>query len=178
MESSPAVLLRRIRLTETSLIVTWLTRDHGRIKTVAKGALRPKSAFRGVLDLFHVCEIQVVASRSSDLHSLREATLLQAHEAIGQDHRKTRMASYFAELIELVTELEHPAPEIFDLLRRALGYLEKSPPTRRALSHFEAETVRLLGLAPVPTPAQAIGQLTGRLPRDRQPLWDSLPIER
>jgi len=174
LENSPAVLLRRIRLTETSLIVTWFSRDYGRIKTVAKGALRPKSPFAGRLDLFYVCEIGVAASRRSELHTLREASLLESHEMIGRDFRKTQLASYFVELIDLVTELDHPAPEIYDLLLRALGYLKDSPASRRALEHFESETARLLGLAPVPSAAMAIGHITGRLPRDRQTLLGSL----
>ena len=45
------LILRTRRLTETSLIVHWLTAEEGRVATVAKGALRPKSPFRGKLDL-------------------------------------------------------------------------------------------------------------------------------
>ena len=49
-------LIRRSPLTETSLIVHWCTHDHGIVKTVAKGARRPKSLFAGKLDLFYLCE--------------------------------------------------------------------------------------------------------------------------
>ena len=47
----------------------------GRIGTVAKGARRPKSAFQGKLDLFHVAEFSFQRSRRSDLHTLREVAL-------------------------------------------------------------------------------------------------------
>lgn len=156
------------------MIVTWFARDHGRIKTVARGARRPKSAFAGRLDLFYLCDIQFSVSQRSELHALREVSLLDSHEAIGQDFRKTRLASYFVELIELVTELDHPAPEIYDLLLRALDYLENQPASKRALEHFEAETARLLGLAAISSPAMVIGQITGRLPADRKALLESL----
>ena len=64
------------------------------------------------------------------------------------------------ELIELVTEPEHPVPELFDLLLRALGYLDTGRPTLRALLHFETELVRLLGIhgqpgSPPPLPSAA-----------------------
>ncbi|MEO6789128.1 MAG: recombination protein O N-terminal domain-containing protein, partial [Chthoniobacteraceae bacterium] len=53
MQTTAAILLRKTRFSETSLIVTWFTRDCGRLKTIVKGALRPKSRFAGVLDLFY-----------------------------------------------------------------------------------------------------------------------------
>jgi len=46
-ERAQGLVLRVYPLTETSLIVRWLTRELGRISTVAKGARRPKSPFRG-----------------------------------------------------------------------------------------------------------------------------------
>src|SRR5687767_15220007 len=82
VETTAAILLRKTKLTETSLIVTWLTAEHGKVKTVAKGALQPKSRFAGRLDLFFECEIQYVRSRKSDLHILREVALHAAHETV------------------------------------------------------------------------------------------------
>ena len=52
MDTSIAILMRKIRFSDTTLIVEWLTEDFGRLKTIAKGALRPKSTFAGKLDLF------------------------------------------------------------------------------------------------------------------------------
>ena len=63
METTRALLLRKTKLTETSLIVTWFTASFGLIKTVAKGARNPKSKFAGGLDLFFDCEIQFSRSR-------------------------------------------------------------------------------------------------------------------
>ena len=58
LETTAAILLRRIKLTESSLIVTWFTEAHGKLKTVAKGARRPRSPFAGRLDLFFAAEIR------------------------------------------------------------------------------------------------------------------------
>src|SRR5260221_12500901 len=82
VETTPAILLRKTKLTDTSLIVTWFTAAHGKIKTVAKGARRPKSRFAGLLDLFYDCEIQFARSRRSELHQLCEVTLPNAHEPL------------------------------------------------------------------------------------------------
>jgi len=176
MTSTPAILLRRIRLSDTSWIISWLTRDHGRLKTAAKGARRPRSPFAGNLDLFFLEDISYTLSRKSDLHALREVLLLQPFDGLRADFLRTQLAAYFVELIELVTEPEHPVPELFDLLLRAIGYLDTAHPNLRALLHFETELVRLLGIhgqARV-TPIIAIGRVYNAIPSTRPALLKRL----
>lgn len=168
MENTLAILLRRTRLTETSLIVTWLTESHGKLKTVAKGARQPKSRFAGRLDLFYVCEIQFARSSRSELHTLREVMLRNAHEGLRSDPERVALAAYFVELVELVTEADHPVPEVFDLLARALAHVNGSSASLRALEHFERELVRLLGIEhPTIAPSLALGRVYHRLPAGR-----------
>ena len=171
METTSAILLRKTRLSDTSLIISWCTEKHGKIKTVARGARRPKSAFSGKLDLFFRAEIQFARSRRSDLHILREAVLLEPQEGIRKDYRRVQLASYFVELIDLSTEPDHAVPELYDLLLRALNYLNTSSPTRRALLHFESELAQLTGVLDASTtPATALGRAHGRLPAARADL--------
>jgi DNA repair protein RecO (recombination protein O) len=177
VESTRAILLRKTKLSETSLILTWFSDSAGKIKTVAKGARQPKSRFAGVLDLFFHCEIQFVRSRKSELHMLREAALLHPHSGLRLDFDRVALASYFTELLELTTEPEHPAPELHDLLRRGLGHLHEQPASRRALVHFEAELARLLGIAQSGvTAAVALGRAYHRLPECRPALLKRLSI--
>ena len=180
METTAAILLRKTKLTETSLIITWFTADHGKIKTVAKGARQAKSKFAGVLDLFFDCEIQFARSRRSELHILREVALRNPHAGVRLDYARVALASYFVELIELVTETDHPAPELYELLQRAFGYLNAQEPNLRALLHFESELVRLLGIqgqAGV-TPAVAMGRVYHHLPTSRPALLKQLKAAR
>jgi DNA repair protein RecO (recombination protein O) len=171
MDSTHAILLRKTKLTETSLIVTWLTATHGKLKTVAKGARQPKSRFAGRLDLFHECEIAYVRSRKSDLHTLREAELREAHTGLRLEFDRVALAAYAVELLELVTEAEHAVPELFDLLRRLLRHLGEKAASRRALEHFENELARLLGIThPQVSAAVAIGRAYHRLPSSRREL--------
>jgi len=146
VESGHGIIIRLTKLTDTSLIVHWMTEESGLIKTVAKGARRPKSAFAGRLDLFVEAEFQWSRSAKSELHGLREVVVADYREALRKRYRDSSMAAYFGQLLELVLELDHPEPEIFDLLKRGLGYLGESGADRRALAFFEEEVVRLLGL--------------------------------
>lgn len=176
METTPAIMLRKTKLSDTSLILTWLTAAHGKMKTVAKGALQPKSRFAGRLDLFFECDISIARSRKSELHTLREADLIQPHEGLRRDYPRVALAAYFVELIELVTEPEHAVPELYDLLQRALRYLNDHAASLRALEHFERELVRLLGIEhPQVSSALAIGRAYNRLPNARRDLLKALP---
>jgi DNA repair protein RecO (recombination protein O) len=141
-----AILLRRIRFSETSLILTWFGRETGKIKVIAKGALRPGSAFAGKIDLFFRCDLTISRSQKSEIHTLRELVVVEAFLNIRTNYLTTLTASYFTELVEEATEPEHAEPEIYDLLRRGLTYLEGEHPTLRAIVFFEAELARLLGI--------------------------------
>ncbi len=169
------MLLRKTKLTETSLIITWFSAAHGKIKTVAKGARQAKSCFAGQLDLFFDCEIDLARSKKSDLHILREVVVKNPHAALRQDYPRVATASYFVELIELTTETDHPAPELYDLLRRAFDFLSLNPASKRALLHFESELARLLGVThPEVTAAVALGRTYHRLPDARPGLLKTL----
>ena len=171
MESTNAILLRKRKLSDTSLIVSWCTESLGCIQTAAKGARRAKSPFAGKLDLFFEAEIQIARSRKSSLHSLTEVVLKNAFSGIRQNLKRTQAASYFVELIELCTEADHHEPELFSLLRRAFTYLNSNNPDLKALLHFETELARIAGVHDVKTvksnPALALANLFGRLPSSR-----------
>ena len=79
-----AILLRKRKFSDTSLIVSWCTESFGCIQTIAKGARRPKSPFAGKLDLFFEAEISIVRSRKSDLHTLTEVMLENPFAGIRQ----------------------------------------------------------------------------------------------
>ncbi|PYJ06256.1 MAG: DNA repair protein RecO, partial [Verrucomicrobia bacterium] len=147
-ERDCGLILRLFPLTESSLIVHWLTPTLGRIATVAKGARRPKSPFRGKLDLFYLADMSLIRSRRSDLHTLREVSLRETHSALRHDLAYLRQASYCAALVELTTETETPLPAIFDLMRCFLEALPKGPAQPQTLFAFELKLLAELGLKP------------------------------
>src|SRR5207248_1843413 len=146
VESTEAILLRKRKFSDTSLIVSWCTESLGCVQTIAKGARRQKSAFAGKLDLFFEAEISIVRSRKSDLHTLTEVVLKNPFVGIRSNYLRTQSAAYFVELIEICTERDHREPELFGLLRRAFGYLNANDPTARAIGHFEGELARITGV--------------------------------
>jgi DNA repair protein RecO (recombination protein O) len=148
IETATGVVLRTRPLTETSLIVCWLTSDLGRLSTVAKGAHRPKSPFRGKLDLFYVAQFSFSRSRRSELHTLREVNLLATHAPLRQELGYLRQAAYCAALIEQTTETETPLPGPFALMRNLLDHLPARPPEPQTIFAFELKLLEDLGLRP------------------------------
>ena len=147
-ERTCGIILRTRPLTETSLIVHWLTPDLGRLATVAKGARRLKSPFLGKLDLFHLAEFSFRRSRRSDLHALHEADVREFHPALRRDLGYLQQASYFTKLIEQTTEIGTPIPEIYDLLAGALKILPERAPRCLTVYAFEMKLLLELGVQP------------------------------
>ena len=148
IESASGIILRTRPLTETSLIVHWLTPDLGRLATVAKGARRPKSPFAGKLDLFYTADFSFTHSRRSELHTLREVSLRETRGAIRTDLAKLQQAAYVANFIEQATETETPLPEIFELARGVLDFLCMQTTLSQTILAFELKMLRELGLEP------------------------------
>src|SRR4051812_40652639 len=146
-ESTQGIVLRTYPLTETSLIVHWLTRDLGRIATVAKGARRPKSSFSGKLDLFHLCDLALTRSRRSELHTLKEVTLIDANTALRFDFDRLHKAVYAAALVEQATETDSPVPELFALLISFIQALAQNASSAIVFG-FELKLLWLLGMDP------------------------------
>ncbi len=150
-ERGHGVVMRVRPLTETSLVVHWMTLDHGRLATVAKGARRPKSSFAGRLDLFMEGEFSFQRSRRSDLHALREVVGTgPARRRLRIDHHALEVASYAVATIEQAVEADTPAPEVAGLFFGLLGYVDAVPATARAVLAFELKFLACQGLEPDP----------------------------
>lgn len=175
MQSTQATIIRLTRLTDTSLIVHWFTEEHGLVKTVAKGARRPKSPFAGQLDLFFGGEIVFQRAKRGELHALREVSIRHWREGLRRNYSTTLFAAYCCQLLERAVEPEHPEPGLYDLLFRALGHAERCEPDRRALRHYERELARLLGVSHEQRQAHhSLRDALGTLPTSRSELLERL----
>lgn len=123
---TPAVLLSAMRWRESSKIIHVFTREAGCVKMVARGALRPKSDFRGVLETLNLMEIIYVPKDRQSLQNLNNASLLKGFIRIREDLRKTAIAFSALELIQKLLAVHEPLPEFFDYCQEWLLALENS----------------------------------------------------
>jgi DNA repair protein RecO (recombination protein O) len=148
VETATGVVLRTRPLTETSLIVHWLTPNLGRLATVAKGARRPKSPFLGKLDILYLADFSFSRSRRSELHVLREITLRDTHAFLRQDLGYLQQAAYCIRLIEQTTETETPLLGLHELLIGLVQALPDQACQPRTVLAFELKLLNELGLHP------------------------------
>lgn len=173
MEKTEAILIGRTRYSEASLIVHWCSPELGLFKTMAKGALRPKSAMNGVLDLFVSAELSFLRNKSSDLHNLTEARWTNPRLGIRASYGRVLTATYLVKLITLIAESGSPIPDIHELLTKALDYLAAKDPVPALITRFEFRLAEMLGIIPEgespQTAAAAIADsFHRRLPVQRQ----------
>ena len=153
---SEAICLSAAPWSLTSHVVTWLT-PRGRVATVAKGAVRPKSFLLGQYDLNYTCEIVYYARARGDVHALRSCSPLVRRDALRDDYRALALAGYFRLLAGFFAPQGPECEEWFAALCGALDALcertgacaAESPGGLLAhLLRFELKALHLLGLFP------------------------------
>lgn len=147
-EQSTAIVLRTIEFSETSLIVTLLTRDLGRISAIAKGARRPKGPFEGSLDLLAVCRVVVLRKASDNLDILTEAKLHRRFRGGERTLDRLYAGYYVAEMLRLLTENHDPHQDVYDLTIRTLDQIDGIGNVALALLYFDLQILRMLGHSP------------------------------
>ncbi len=118
------IVVRKQPLTESSLVVTWFTREAGKLKTVAKGARRVKGPLVGKIDLFYHDEFLYLPSRRGDLHLLTDCFLVNPYRRLRESVVALTAAAYACELVETITEVEDAQPAMFELLTGMMAALE------------------------------------------------------
>lgn len=142
----------------TSHVVVWLT-PNGRLTTLVKGAVRPKSAFLGQYDLNYTCDILYYARARGDVHILRECAPDERRDALRRNFRALALADYFRRLASDLTPAGTDAADWYALLTRALDALdadaacEMTPDSRTQtalgrLLDYELAVLALAGLSP------------------------------
>jgi len=132
----------------TSHVVTWLTRT-GRLGTVVKGAVRPKSPFLGQYDLNYTCEILYYARARGDLHALRECVPVALRETLRGHYRAVALSGYCRWLVSEYAPGGPDAAVWYELLGSTLDTLARAPASLLIeLLRFELRVLELLGLRP------------------------------
>jgi len=91
--TTPAVVIRARIFGESDKIVTFLTRDAGKLAGIAKGAKHSKRRFVNVLEPFTHVSLRVRQRPSSDLAFIAACELLDAPRSFTRDLRKFAFAS-------------------------------------------------------------------------------------
>lgn len=147
--TTEAVILQAFKYSDSSKILKLITRTNGLQSVIAKGALKPKSQFGGILEPFVEGIATFYAKDNRDLHTLSGFDLRRSRQALGNDLVRFGGASLIAELV-LRSGIEEADPSLYDAVRDALDRIQQAP-RETAESVVLGETWALiaqLGFAP------------------------------
>lgn len=142
------IVIRHSPYSETSRIVQWITEDHGRLVTIAKGAMRPRSSLLGQFDSLYTCELIFYAHEREAVYVTREIATLHARPRLRTDWRAALAGAYLADLVARVVPRHESVPELFALLEQALDEFHDRGWHAPTLFLAELRLLHQLGLAP------------------------------
>jgi DNA repair protein RecO (recombination protein O) len=155
--TSDAVVLRTWPVHEADLIVSFFTRDYGRVKGVAKSALRSRKRFGGALEPMTVARAWFAERPGQELVRLDQLEIIRSPLSAPVDHSRMAVLSFFAEVLDEALPEHDPQETVFRLLIAVLeqtsaaqsdpAYPDMVQPWM-ALTYFSLWMTRLMGLLP------------------------------
>ncbi|MHC4876001.1 MAG: DNA repair protein RecO [Planctomycetota bacterium] len=147
-EKTEAIVIRLADFSNTSRVVTFFTRDFGKLGAIAKGGKRLKGPFDTALDLLSTCRIVFLRKSSSALDILTEASLRERFRPAAGDMNGYYAGCYIAELLAGLTEPYDPHPELFDAATDVLHTLSQGGDFRLPVLAFELRVLQEIGQLP------------------------------
>jgi len=151
IQHEPAYVLHRYDWSESSLILETLTRHHGRIALVAKGAKRPSSNFRPIL--LPLQPLQLNYGGDAEIRTLKAAEWMGGH--VMPTGEALLSGYYVNELLIRLLARDDPHPALFDAYAGVVRVLataheagSQAAVQASALRAFELLLLREVGLLP------------------------------
>lgn len=141
-----AVVLRRHDLGETDRILTLYSREHGKVRAVAKGIRKPTSRKAGHLELFMRSDVLVARGRSLDI--ITQAEMVDGYQPLRADLVRATYAAHFVELLDAFTEEADPSLALYRLLVNGLHWLSVTSDLQRTARYYELSLLEIAGYRP------------------------------
>ncbi len=143
---SESLILRTYPLKESDLIVSFFTRDEGKLRGVARGARTTKSRFGAGLGRLSQARIFYIARENRDLLTITGCDLIHSPFSIASDYDAGVALDYMAEVADVLLPANEVNERFFRLLVAMLKDLESGMPPWRAVLYFSVWAVRLAGI--------------------------------
>jgi DNA repair protein RecO (recombination protein O) len=137
----PAYVLHTLPWRETSLLVEVLTRDHGRLALMARGARRPRSPVRGVLRAFQPLQLEWFGR--GELRTLASADWGDWQPLLGG--HGIYCGLYLNELLMRLLARDDPHPGLYDAYAATLAALALRAGDEVSLRRFELRLLQEIG---------------------------------
>jgi DNA repair protein RecO (recombination protein O) len=144
-----AIVLRRWEYSETSQTVVALSREHGLVRGLAKGALRSTGTFSGGFEPMTRGHLGWIVKSGRELAVLTEWMLEDVYWPARRDAASNRAAIYAIDLVARLLSDEDPHPDVFDALDCVLSALGSVSAVSAPLLQFQWRVLDAVGWRPV-----------------------------
>jgi len=145
---SETFVLRTYPYREADLIVSFFTRDQGKLRGIARRAKRPKSAFGSGLERLSHVRMAYFLRENSELANLSGCELIESQFALQADYGCSLALDYFTEVTDHLMPPHEPNEKFFRLLNSTLEVLRSGGSMWPAVDYFTLWSVRLTGVLP------------------------------
>lgn len=143
------IILRSMKMGETSKLLTLFTREHGVLKLIAKGSRSRKSRFGATLDVLNVVHIVYYHKESRELQILSAADIVETYQNLSADLVKWGYANACGELIIRAHPAAEATPKLYPILLDSLRAMNEIP-TGSDRACFWGLQMKLLSVFGVP----------------------------
>jgi DNA repair protein RecO (recombination protein O) len=145
VKESEAIVLRSFPLGEGDRLVSFLDRQSGRVKGVAKGARLSKSRFGSTLELLSYIRIWYFERETRDLVRINQCELIESFMDVQADYSSGVALALVSEITEAVLGEKEPADPQFRLLLLTARAIRAEGASPTVLAYFTLWTARLSG---------------------------------
>jgi DNA repair protein RecO (recombination protein O) len=142
-----AIVLRTWPFHESDLVVSLFTRGHGKVKGVARAALKSRKRFGGALEPMTHTRARFAEKARQDLVRLDALEVIRSPLSSPVSYQRVAALEYLAEVLEAALPDHDPHDDVFRLTVAVLGALE-SGPVWMPVSYFTLWVTRLMGWMP------------------------------
>lgn len=145
---SESFVLRTYPFAESDLIVSFFTRDQGKLRGVAKRARKPKSNFGSALERLSQTRVTYYQKETRELVTLASCELIRSQFDLIADYNTSVALDYLAEVSEHLLPAAETNERFFRLLIAVLEHLHAGGDAWAAVTYFSLWAVRLSGFLP------------------------------
>jgi len=145
---SESFILQTYPFREADLVVSFFTRDQGKLRGVARRARRPKSNFGSGLERLSHATVSYYQKENRELVSLNSCELVHSQFTLASNYDASVALDYLAEVTEQLLPPNETNERHFRLLIAVLEYLRAGGSVWTAVTYFALWSVRLAGLLP------------------------------
>lgn len=141
---SKAISLKTAPFMEADKLVTLFSREHGKIRAIAKGARRVPSRLGGRVEPFTFADCFIAKGRNLDIVS--QCEVIETFQKVRENAETLLAGLYILRLVDSGSLEGQVHPELFDLLLKSLYKLKDGASPGRVSKDFETEFAMLEGI--------------------------------